>query len=555
MTHTQASLLARARAHVDASPEKLFAVTHENGRERALTYAALWGGALTFARKFAERGVPRDEPVLIMLRSAHDTYLAFLGAMLHGAIPSIMPYCTPKQDSTLFWESHRRLFEHIRPAAIVTFRQYRDLAAGVAGSAQIFLDDEISAAAAYSDEDVPIPRSAIAFLQHSSGTTGLKKGVMLGHEAVQAQIDSYAPLIGLNATSVVASWLPLYHDMGLIACFIAPLLVGATVVQLDPIEWVGAPMSLLEAVETHKATHVWLPNFALNHLVASRRANTRTYDLSSLRAVIDCSEPCRLESLGRFADKFYDCGIDETVPQVCYAMAETVFAVTQTRLGTPVGSLTISRSALAERRVALPAQSIDDGQIIVSCGEPIPGLCVRIVDEAGKPVSERQVGEVCVGGKSLYTGYNQMPDLTRMRLRDGWHHTGDLGFMEGGSLFVTGRIDDLLIVRGRNYYAHDIEAVLCRQDGVHAGRTVAFTVDNSTIGTADIICLVELRAEANEAILRRTLRQSVEDEVGATISRIVFVPSGTLVKTTSGKISREANRSRYIAGETSTQSV
>lgn len=248
----------------------------------------------------------------------------------------------------------------------------------------------------------------VAFIQHSSGTTGLKKGVQLSYGAVAAQISSYAEKLVLADSSCIASWLPLYHDMGLIACFILPLTLGVPVVSLDAFEWVTRPALLFEAIEEHRCTHVWLPNFAFHHLCRTVDP-AHGYALGGVQAFIDCSEPCKAETFDLFVETFGSCGVTREQLQCCYAMAETVFAVTQTTLGQRV----------QEYQAGKPSRRV------LSCGKIISGLDVKIVDRQDVALAPGEVGEIAVRGSFLFTGYFKNEDE---RLSGGWYRTGDTGF-------------------------------------------------------------------------------------------------------------------------------
>ncbi len=538
------TILDRLESIVAKAPDQVFCYFVKNGVETPITWKQLWDRAQVYALLYEHQKVRRNSVIVIMLHHSDHLYYSFVGAMMYGAVPSFMPYPTPKQDLGLFWEQHHILFTRIEVGGLLT---YREIAGNIGdiGSAAMMLLEDINLAAPVVYERAPAQAADIALLQHSSGTTGVKKGVMLSHGAILAQADAYAPTIALDRSATIASWLPLYHDMGLIACFILPIVIGVPIVHLDPFEWVGAPLALLDKTQEHRATHIWLPNFAFNHLAMNRRGEKK-WDLSSLRVVSNCSEPCKIESMDKFSRTFADCSLRPDAAQVCYAMAETVFAASQTSVGRPLKSYTLSRSRLAEQIVA-PPESDADRQSVASCGETIPSMRVKVVDNEGSTLSDGLVGEICLTGPSLYSGYYHLPEITAQKFRDGWHHTGDMGFVHDGEIYVTGRKDDLLIVRGRNYYAHDIEASMSATDGVHPGRVVSFAMHNEMIGTAEVICLAELRPGAEEPIVRRELRANVERDVGVVVGKIVFVPSGSLIKTTSGKISRKDNAARYAA--------
>ncbi len=415
---------------------------------------------------------------------------------------------------------------------------------GLTGSGVLILTTEEIRLADPTELGDPILRDDdVAFLQHSSGTTGLKKGVALTHRSVLAQIHSYSEILHIEPDDSIASWLPLYHDMGLIACAMMPAVLGLTVTFLDPFLWTMRPHLLLEAITQFKSTFVWMPNFAFEHMSRSIKTDKIKFDLTSVKAFINCSEPCKPETFDRFLTNFGRFGITTNQLQVCYAMAETVFAVTQTMPGKPATVIAFDREHL---RTENRAVVLDGGQSLLSAGTPIPGLHLTILrDGATQPYDA--VGEICVSGHCLFDGYYKLPEVTRERLRDGTYCTRDIGFLHNGELFVLGRTDDLLIIHGKNVYAHEIETVLGSIDGLKPGRSVAFTVFNPSIGSEELILLAESSGVvvANDSHIRRYVCEHVFDLTGIAVAEFRIVEPGWLIKTTSGKISREENKQKY----------
>lgn len=539
------TIIDALRQNVAFDPDKRFCRFIADGTSTDLTYSNLWRRAHGFAQALRNGGVNPGEIVIIMIRHRIELYASFIGTIIHGAIPSFMPCPSVKQRADIFWPSHRKLFDRIRPGGFIT---EADLIAPISEivPAETPILDVASAPRDGTERPVPGDADSIAFLQHSSGTTGTKKGVMLSHRAVLEQVRSYAPTIAFDRDSHIASWLPLYHDMGLIACLFTPLVCGASVTHMDALEWTSNPLSLLDIIEVDRATHSWIPNFAFNHIAINRRrAKDRIWSLSSLRMMINCSEPCKAESMEAFVAAFADCGIGAKVPQICYAMAENVFAVTQTDPSAAIKCVSVSNSALHDH-IYSPAEG-DDAKHIPSCGKVIPNVEIRITDADGQVLQDGRIGEICIRGACLFEGYYLLPDMTADKLKGEWYHSGDLGFLHEGELYVTGRLDDLIIVRGRNFYAHDIEAIISKLPGIKPGRVVVFSVENSAIGTQDVICLAEVNdLDADPVTLRRLAKSEVETQSGLVLAKFQLHPVGTLVKTTSGKISREMNMKLFV---------
>lgn len=542
-------ILAVARAQPDRAALDFYGDAWSYGRLR--DEIERWAG------RFAAAGLAAGETVLVFLPQSPEAIAVFFGVMRCGGVPSFMPLPSPKQDRQRYWASHRQLLELLEPAALITLREQREAMREAAFDRlvpRILCSDEPGPAAA------PPPaapaRSRLALLQHSSGTTALKKGVALSHRAVLAQISAYARTLAATPDDVVVSWLPLYHDMGLMACTVMPLVLGQKVVLLDPFRWVAEPTSLLVAITQHRGTLTWLPNFAFELLAKAARFAPGEVDLSSMRAFIDCSEPCKAASFDHFQARFSSAGLRAEALQVCYAMAETVFAVTQTEPSRTVSRLEVDGARLAELGEAHPSPG--NGIVLLSGGLALPGMKVRVLDSQGDELPAGRVGEIALESDYLFDGYYRRPELTRRKLRDGRYLSGDLGFVHDGELYVLGRVDDLVIVHGRNYFAHEVEAVVNRVPGLKAGRNVAVGVFNDAMGSEEMVVIAEeddpLPPQQLVA-MRRRVKQAVHEAMGLELRDVRIVARGWLAKTTSGKISRSLNRERYLQEQQAARSV
>jgi acyl-CoA synthetase (AMP-forming)/AMP-acid ligase II len=483
---------------------------------------------------------------------------AYLGALLGGFVPSFMPYSAAKQEPEEFVRSHRLLFERIGAAAVATNRDWLDDNSAIfsGSSVKALLSDEVYQNYENRSQEEPYQAGAeeIALLQHSSGTTALKKGVALSHRAVLNQARSYAKAIKLGPQDLVASWLPLYHDMGLMACFLIPLILGAPVAQVDPFLWAREPWRLFEMIGRHRATLVWLPNFAYHHLVRNVDPQ-QPHDLSSVRAFVDCSEPCKPSTMRAFLEAFGRSGVRPEALQACYAMAENCFAVTQTVPGQLPRHLSADADRLSREGLLAPPAPGARAVELMSTGRPIVGAQVRVVDATRKDLPEGVVGEIAVTGDSLFSGYLKLPDETAASLHEGWYYTGDLGLLDKGELYITGRKKDLIIVRGRNFYAHEIEHLVAGVPGVKPGRAVAFGVYRDESGTEDAIVVAETTDSADlddKAQSRRAVdvKRRVKAALDLDLYSVKLVAPGWLVKTTSGKISRSENKQKYLSKQT-----
>lgn len=544
------TVIDRIWRRADDMPDHPYAHVFSADGVETITTLQLRGRASAYARAFAAAGVTRGSVVLIFLGHGPALFYSYFGAMALGAAPSFMPLPSPKQDPEHYWSSHAILFDRIRPTAVLTTAAHRDAilaAEGIKGEWPVLVVEEIDLS-----DDAPIvpdlSPADIALLQHSSGTTGLKKGVMLSHQAIGAQLDSYGTAIGVTADDVVVSWLPVYHDMGLIACTLLPAYHGLPLVSMDPFHWLTKPGMLLDAAATYKGTLIWLPNFAFQHMArVSPPKRIAAKDLSGIRAIINCSEVCRAATFDSFEQVFTPVGITREQLQICYAAAETVFAMSQTTLAQRARELVVDSGALVENKVVLCDEDGPGRRRLLSCGKPISALGIQIRGDDGAILGEAHVGEVTITGDCLFDGYYRLPDLTEKKLKDGVYYTSDLGFFFDGELYVLGRRDDVIVVNGRNYMAHDLEAVVNRIPGLKPGRNVAIGVYSERLGSNEI-CVVAERDPECEIDVDATAaaaREALLDLADAPTADVQIVDPGWLVKTTSGKISREKNLIKY----------
>ncbi|MCJ2045377.1 AMP-binding protein [Methylobacterium sp. J-078] len=570
---TGTTLIGRLERHAALSPERPCLVHHQGGRYAVMTYSdihALAGqvagtlagtlaGAVTGASGEAPAAGGSSNVVLLFLRHHPLQLPAYLGTMMAGLVPSFMAFPTPKQDPAHYWASHAELVARIRPALVITYPEIApELEALCAGlPTRILLIDDLAAGGPPAGTVAPAPQDT-ALLQHSSGTTGLKKGVVLTFGQIEAQATAYAPTIALGPGSTVVSWLPYYHDMGLFTAFLIPLTVGATIVSMDAFEWVARPASLFETIERFQGTHCWLPNFAFQHLVntvPSAESGASAYRLESMVRFVSCSEPVKAASLSAFTRAFAGFGIGPGHMSACYAMAETGFAVSQSDPSRhdPVRWYAAEALATQGRAVAVSADH-PGARALVSNGAPIAGVEVRIIPApegagTGGPPRGAVVGEIAVRGRIVFSGYDRDEAATAKAFLDGWYRTGDIGFLDEGELFVSGRIKDVIIVHGRNYFAHDIEEIVSGIAGVIPGRAVAVGVTNEAVGSEDVVVLAESRLEAEEEAraLKRAVKRLVFDRLELTVRSVHLVRPGWLTKTSSGKISRSENLARHRA--------
>jgi acyl-CoA synthetase (AMP-forming)/AMP-acid ligase II len=546
------SLIAPLRTRaIDVPGQSTVVFLTEDGREHTISNAEFDAQAVATAKALQAIGIRPDDLVILVLRHSEVLLSAFWGALYLGAIPSIFPFLTEKLDPDLYNQRVQTLVAHSGARAVITTPEFEsdleqlltDIDCQVISTASVSLDGYAEFEAWQGNPE------KVAFLQHSSGTTGLQKGVALSHQAVLNQVAAYSRAIDLRADDVVVSWLPLYHDMGLIAGFVMPLVTGTPLVLMSPFQWVRDPKILLWAIHKHQGTLAWLPNFAYNHLArAARPSYLEGLDLSSWRMAINCSEPVYHHSHQTFLEKFAPYGFNPDTLSVSYAMAENTFAVTQTKPGVAPRVDWVEIAALQQERVARPAEPEAEGVVAVtSCGIPIDGTEVRILDDAGQTLGERQIGQIAVRSNCMLSAYYQRPELTAEAIRDGWYLTGDMGYLADGEVFVTGRLKDLIIVGGKNIYPQDLEAIANSVPGVYPGRAVAFGVLDERIGSESIVMVAELNGNSQDpAAVERELRAQIVKETEVTLADVRFVNERWVIKTSSGKLARGDNRDKYL---------
>jgi len=484
------------------------------------------------APEFAERigkwagrlATLQQSVVPVFGRMTADMLAAWFGAAVAGKKPAFISYPSHKLSAETYREKLANYKRHFQATHIVGEPIDRDTCSGV-------ITSEDLSGPVVTGLDRHFRANEVLFLQCSSGSTGLQKAVGIQTGQLESQLAGYLRTLDMGRhDDCIVSWLPLYHDMGLIACFLLPLLAEIPVVYLDPFEWVANPDSLLQTIEAARGTLCWMPNFAFSLL---GRKRTRA-DLGTMRAFINCSEPVFHADMAGFVMCH---GLRENQVATCYALAENVFAATQSEPGQPVRTLRVQAGALARNRV-IPSDNRQTGQLLTSCGRPVPGVEIGI--DAG---SGQEVGEILLRGPCTVSSYYGQAPVTR----EGWFPTGDLGFLHEGELYICGRKKDLIIQRGKNLYPHDLEAVANLHPGVKPGRTVALGWHDPETGSEHVQLLVESpdRLRFHD---RLALSKSLEAELDAGFgiqSRAAVVPQRWLDKTSSGKIARRANLQRF----------
>jgi fatty-acyl-CoA synthase len=523
-------------------------VTFGEFRLRAQARAALLGAS----------GVQSGDRVVLIMPQGIALMAAFAGAMLLGAVPAILAYPNFKVEPAKYCFGLAGVTANLRAKVVVVDRDFpEDLLEHVTLGDGTRLLHEGDHEGDEETREFPLPQIAIepgalAFIQHSAGTTGLQKGVALTHSAVLHHLEHLSSALQIDAArDSVYSWLPLYHDMGLIACFMLPMICHLHVVMQSPLDWVMHPETMLQIFSEHRCTLAWLPNFAFQFVPRrTPQERWRQYDLSSARALINCSEPVRMASMNEFYDAFAACGLKRSALQGSYAMAENVFAVTQSdEKSGPQMIWADGQRFRGEHRIVPAAEGAAGAISFTSSGRLLPSNRVRIVSDAGEILTDGRVGEIAIQSDSLFEGYYNRPDLTAQALRDGWYFSGDLGFQLDSELYVVGRKKDLLIVGGENIYPQDIEEIVCSHPAIHDGRSIAFGLFNPELGTEDIVVVAEVEADQDlqhADSIEREIRSQIVASMGVAVRTILLKPPKWIVKSTAGKAARSTTREKLL---------
>jgi len=522
------------------------------------TFANLISVAESLSVSLLENGIVKGDVCAIVMRHNKYLYPLYMAITNVGAIPAILAYPNPRlhpdkfrqglegmsQRSGLDWIlTERELEPPITPLVQKENSTIKGLHFPLEWDEERRVNEE--ARAHLMAVHNSIRRSDPLLLQHSSGTTGLQKPVLLSHRAVLQHVEYYGQAIGLNDLDKIVSWLPLYHDMGLIGAFHLPLAFGIPAVQLDPFEWVLAPSLLLEAISKEHGTISWLPNFAYN-LLADKilDEDLEGISLHTLRMVINCSEPIRPESHYRFIKRYLSYRLNPLALSTCYAMAESTFAITQTPPNVAPSCLSVDNSALAKGHVRSTSNGVH-ARVCVSSGKIIRGCQVRIVDENRNDVEDGNVGEIAIHSVSMFDGYRNYPEKTAESLIGGWFFSGDYGFKYKDEYYIIGRKKDIIIVAGNNIYPEDVEDAVSKVKGVVPGRVVAFGEEDEEIGSEQISIIAEtnVRIEAEQSNLKMEIIKAGM-AIDLSIKRVYLVPPRWLIKSSAGKPSRKANKER-----------
>lgn len=545
------------RRHAEADPERPHIyLQREEGGERVMTYRDLLLGATAIAGGLGERGIGRGDRVALMLPTSEDFFCSFFGVLLVGGVP--VPIYPPFRADRVEEYAQRQasILDNAGARLLVTFRE--------AGALARLLPPLVSTLTAVATpQDLARPDRPLmvydlasddpALIQYTSGSTGDPKGVLLLHRNLLANIRALGHALEVRPGDLVVSWLPLYHDMGLIGAWLTSLYFGIPVAILSPLAFLSRPERWLWTIHTHRATLSPAPNFAFE-LCARRvsEAALEGLDLSSWRVALNGAEPVSPDTVEHFVERFGRYGFRPEAMLPVYGLAESSVALAFPPLGRGPRVDRIAREPFERHgRAELAPPSERSPLRFVSVGRPLPGHEVQIVDEEGRPVPDRCQGCLEFRGPSSMAGYYGRPEATRAVMRNGWIDSGDLAYWSDGELFITGRRKDLIIKAGRNLYPQEVEEIAGDVEGVRKGCVAAFGLFDLQLGTERIVVVAETRegqASRREELQRQVVEQ-VASALGVPPEIVLLVPPGVVPKTSSGKIRRSACRELYLRGE------
>jgi fatty-acyl-CoA synthase len=557
---TATTLTAALAALADVEVAGYSHLRREQQPPERVPYAEMWRRAQRFAAALQALGVRRGDRVGLILPDSAEFIDGIFGAMLAGAIavPVYPPMNLGQLDAYLGNTTH--ILRQAGCSVVITDAQVRPILGKLLSAAPELRTIETHAsmhkgvAEGAEPAGVRVQADDVAFLQFTSGSTSRPKGVTLTHANLLANIAAFGGPAGLGITreSVGVSWLPLYHDMGLIGFVFAPVVYGvAEVLFIPPLMFLKRPSTWLRELSRTRAEITCAPNFAYG-LCTSRikDAELAGVDLSHLRVAGCGAEPIQHGTLQAFAGRFAAYGFRRSALLPCYGMAEHSLAVTFAVREEPIKADRVDAGALAERRAEVASDTDAPAVEVVCCGRPFAGHGLRIVDDAGGELAERQVGHIELRGPSVMQGYWNDPERTAEALRDGWLRTGDLGYLVGGELYVCGRSKDLIIIHGRNYHPQDLEWQASQVEGVRRGNVIAFGLHHPELGREYVVVAAELRSEADAGDdLAARVQAQILAALALKVDEVVLLPPGSLPKTSSGKLQRNKGAEMYARGE------
>jgi len=528
----------------------------DNGDGEQVTYASLAHESRCLATGLQRTGLQPGDRVAIMLPTGKDYFFAFYGTMMAGGVP--VPIYPPARLNQIedHLRRHRAILENCGTETLITIpeaKPFARLLRSQVQSLQRFVTVQEISGDATEYEEPRLRGSDIAFLQYTSGSTGIPKGTVLTHANLLANIRAISTSLELDDTDVAVSWLPLYHDMGLIGACMCSLYNAFPLVLLSPLEFLSRPERWLWAIHRYRGTLSAAPNFAYDYCLRKLKdADLTDLDLSSWRISCNGAEPVSPDTIERFSSHFAQFGFRRETMYPVYGLAESSLAVTFPTLGHEPVVDRIERDTFLRTGHAVPASSSDDNPLrFVSCGQPLPGHEARVVDGQGRELPERQDGRLQFRGPSATSGYFRNVEATGELFSGDWLDSGDRAYVASGSFYITGRTKDVIIRAGRNIYPAELEEAVGSVSGVRRGSVAAFGLIDSESGRERLVVVAETRERDSEILerMRSDINAVALELTGIPADDIVLAPPRSLLKTSSGKIRRRANRELYERGQ------
>ena len=511
-----------------------------DGTHHPITYAEFRASIITVAHNLIAVGIRPGDRVGIMLPHSPITVTCLIASMMIGAIPSIFRHIGKAEEDLA------RVKQLQADHAIDHFVTEFDPNLNQADTIHQVSPQQLQAPVEATSNS-PTSHQTTAFIQYTSGTTSRSKGVIISHTALLNNIDMLAAALEVQTNDVMITWLPLYHDMGLVASILMPLIKRIPIVQIDPGYWVRAPWSLFRLISDYKASICWMPNFAFDHCTQYvSDTHLAGLDLSSMRYWSNAAEPIRHRTTEQFIRTFQPYGLRESAIATGYGMAENVVGVTCSQSGRRPRVDWINRQRYQAENLAIPDAT---GFPVVSVGRALQTAHIQIVGEKGEILSERHVGEITVTSSSLFDGYVSRREIGQAPLKGGYYFTGDYGYMSDGELYFAGRVDDMAIIGGKNIYPNELEGLIFEEFADSIRRSVAFGIDNPATNTQAMVVAIEPRRSRTgptQSDIEERVRQLASHQLGIRLFDVCFVERGWVEHTTSGKVSRSANREKYL---------
>jgi acyl-CoA synthetase (AMP-forming)/AMP-acid ligase II len=523
-----------------------------SGAVQTLTYAELFDDAQRVAARLRERGHQPKERIILDLIPSLDFLRSFFGSLAAGLVPvPIYPASRLERltEYRLFFESIRRNCQASGLLLDETVASLLELS-NRDGADRITLTSEFPDCHAHGWEQNVSPND-LCFLQYTSGTTATPKAVMVSHANVLANVQMIGQGSALTGADVVVSWLPPYHDMGLVGTIIFSVYHNLALVLMAPLSFLARPLRWLEAISQYRGTMSPAPNFAYSLCARKiRDEEVKRLDLSSWRLAMNGSEPVQLSTITAFSARFQPAGYQPEVMQPVYGLAEATLAVAFAGVHAPLFTEWLDVSQLFRRGRVRPLAAANRSGLapFVAVGRPLPGLTLKLIDSDGAEQNEGEVGEIVVQGPSIAAGYFGDPTETARTFRAGWLHTGDMGYLSAGQLFILGRQKELIVVRGRKYPPSVIESALVGIDGLRRGKAVAFSVPSETDGSEKLVVAAEVSPHPpKEAeVMLETMQRQIARQTGLQLDEAKLLPAGSLPRTSSGKLRRNLAREYYL---------